>query len=211
MQFHLKNAPGTFSRIIYIILFSVKWKFEIVYLDDIVILLRTPRKHINPTRLVLGLSMEASIKIKIKKWAFFTNEINYLGSIIRPGRLEVSNHTTDAIRALKIPTRQTGLRSFIPSRNEIRWIVLDCVPIPSPLIATLRKSQAKDLERLNEEELIALQTLQKKLISYPLLALARKERRYGLDADAVDRQIRCAVTSARGQHRHTNWGLVKEI
>ena len=37
MPFGLKNAPGTFQRAAEVILAGVKWKFAMVYLDNIII------------------------------------------------------------------------------------------------------------------------------------------------------------------------------
>ena len=37
MPFGLKNATGTFQRIAYIIMASVRWQHALVYLDDVIV------------------------------------------------------------------------------------------------------------------------------------------------------------------------------
>lgn len=100
----LKNAPATFQRAVDILLMTVKWQFALVYLEDIVTFSTTPRQHIEHTKKVLGLLSKAGVSLKLKKCRFFTTTIDYLGHVIRPGRLEIASHTGDAIRGLKPST-----------------------------------------------------------------------------------------------------------
>lgn len=116
-------------------LFSVKWKFALFYLDDIVIFSRTPREHINHTQLVLSLLMGTGVTLKLKSCPFSTNKIDFLGHVIRPGRLEVANRTTDGICDLKEATTKTELRSFIGFCNVFRGSIPNFACIAVPLTA----------------------------------------------------------------------------
>jgi Reverse transcriptase (RNA-dependent DNA polymerase) len=55
MPFCLVNAPSTFQRSMCLILSSVKCKFCLVYLDDIIIYSHTFEKHVDDLGFVLGL------------------------------------------------------------------------------------------------------------------------------------------------------------
>lgn len=46
MPFGLHNAPGAFHRTLDATLYSVKWQIALVYLDNIVIVTKTPEQHI---------------------------------------------------------------------------------------------------------------------------------------------------------------------
>lgn len=77
--------------------------------------------------------------------------------------------------------------------NIFPWFVSNFAQIASPLIEGLRKSQIKEIEQLNEEDLTAFLTLQKKLISSPVLALPKKEGKCTLNTDDCPRQITYAL------------------
>lgn len=105
----LSSAPATVLRVIKILLSSVKWKFDVVYSHDILISSRIPREHINHTGLVLSIFKESGVALELKKYAFFTNEIDYVRCVICLGRLKVAIQTTDPTRDLEIPTAETEL------------------------------------------------------------------------------------------------------
>lgn len=63
--------------------------------------------------MVLTLLREAGVVLKLKKFALFTNSVDYLGHVIRSGLLEIANHTTVAVGELKVPKTVTELRSFL--------------------------------------------------------------------------------------------------
>lgn len=36
---------------------------------------------------------DAGVALKLKKCAFFTDAVEHLGNVIKPGKIEISNHT----------------------------------------------------------------------------------------------------------------------
>lgn len=52
MPFGLTNAHGTFKHIIDIVPSSMKWKFAIVYLDDIIVFLKPNDEHMTHMKAV---------------------------------------------------------------------------------------------------------------------------------------------------------------
>lgn len=92
--------------------FGVKWQFPLMYLDDIVIIYKALQQHRAHNKMVLTLFNKVSVALKLKNRAFFTNRTDYLFHFIRPGRLEGTNHTADAIRKLKVLTTVIELCSF---------------------------------------------------------------------------------------------------
>lgn len=92
------------------ILCTVHWPFALVYLNDIVILLKSQQAHDKHVRAVLTLLNDADIPMKLKKCEFFSSAIDYLGHIVPPGYLAVLQHTTDAGRDMKPSTNITELR-----------------------------------------------------------------------------------------------------
>lgn len=113
MPFGLKNAPGTFQRVIDVILSQVKWQYALVYLDDVIIFSKSVDEHFSHVSTGLQLFKSAGVSLKLKKCSLFTNKVDYLGHVIRPGKLQVAERTTEAIQGLKEPSTVTGMKSFL--------------------------------------------------------------------------------------------------
>lgn len=113
MAFGLKNAPGMFQRVMEVLHKKVKWQCALIYLDDFIILLRTPDEHIRHIRLILTLLQNAGVTLKFKICKFFSNRINQLGHVIQPWPLQVSTDTLDAICRLRNPTTVTEFQSSL--------------------------------------------------------------------------------------------------
>lgn len=141
MPFGLRNAPETLQRAIGVILSSVKWKTELVYLNDIVSFTRTVEDCIAYIAQVLTLLENAGLTLKMKKKFFLAEKIDRLGHFIRPGRLEVSDAITKSIQELQEPTMQKEVRSFLGFCNVFRRFVQNHSKISAPLNRKLRKNQ----------------------------------------------------------------------
>jgi hypothetical protein len=71
MLFGLANAPATFQRAMDVIPSSLKWKFCLVCLDDIIIYSPSHEQHLKDLDLVLGLLSRAGATLKLKKFHVF--------------------------------------------------------------------------------------------------------------------------------------------
>lgn len=80
---------------------SVPWQFAVVYMDDIVVFSKLPKNHIEQGRCVLRKLYKAGVTLKLKKGKFFTETIDYLGHVIRPGSVELAGHITDTVEKLE--------------------------------------------------------------------------------------------------------------
>lgn len=90
----------------------VKFKFLLVYMVCIVISSKAPEQHIGHVRNRLILPKRTDLTIKPTKQRFFTETIDYLGGVIRKGRLEIASQITDAIRGQQPSTKLTERRLF---------------------------------------------------------------------------------------------------
>lgn len=115
----LRNIPTRHETI----LSSFRWQLALVYLGDIVIYSKIPQEHISLTNLASTMFKEAVVALKLKNNAFSTNHINYLGHLTRLGDLRVTNHRSDAIRKLNIPTAVSEIRSFLWLCNVFKRFV----------------------------------------------------------------------------------------
>ena len=54
----------------------------------------------------------AGVSLKAPKCHVFKKSVDYLGHVIRPGRLSLAEKNTQALKQAKHPTTQTELHSF---------------------------------------------------------------------------------------------------
>lgn len=67
-----------------VILSTFQWRFELVYLDDVVIFSRLVDQHVDHLQTVLLLLWRAGVSLKLNKCFFFEYCIDYLGHVIQP-------------------------------------------------------------------------------------------------------------------------------
>jgi hypothetical protein len=91
---------------------------------------------------VLG---NAGLSLKLQKCRFFAETVNYLGHVIRPGRLGVAEKNTEALKVAPLPRTQTELRSFLGLCKVYRRFVPRFSAIAAPLNALLCKGMPPNL------------------------------------------------------------------
>lgn len=56
---------------------------------------------------------ESGVTLNLKKGLFLSDSVDYLGQIIKPGRLEIDDSHTKSLKDVKRPTARSALRSFL--------------------------------------------------------------------------------------------------
>ena len=197
LPFGLRNAPATFQRAMDIILARVRWRFVLVYLDDIIIFSRGAEEHLSHLESVLKLLQEAGATLRIPKCHFFKEQVKYLGHILRPGKLAIYGRNLEAINKAMPPKNKTQVRSFLGMCNVYRRFVAGYTKIAHPLNQKVRKDQPETWETLSPEEIEAFNQLKKSLVTAPILALPREGYPYTLDTDASEYQLGCCLLQAQ--------------
>lgn len=83
-----------------------------VYLHNIIILSRI-KTNIYRMFVKSSYLQNSWRPVNLKKRHFFFRKIGYLGHVIRPGKLELTDHTTDANYNLKLPCNKTKLKLLL--------------------------------------------------------------------------------------------------
>jgi hypothetical protein len=89
MPFGLKNAPTTFMRMMDDILRPFTNTFVVVYLDDILIYIKTWAKHLQYIQKVLHTLQQHKLYANLKKSSFGMDRVHYLGYIVDHHSLHV--------------------------------------------------------------------------------------------------------------------------
>ena len=97
MQFGLINALATFQKQINSILGEHLNKFIIAYLNDIIVYLESEEEHREYVKWVLKRLQEEQMLVAIKKCEFFIRRTNFVGFIIKLGKISMDPKKVKAI------------------------------------------------------------------------------------------------------------------
>src|ERR1700676_1894702 len=113
MPFGLRNGPSTFQRMMQSILAPFLWIFSLVYIDDIVVYLKSYEEHLEHLDKVLQACAKAGLMLAPKKCHFMYTSILLLGQKV--SRLGLSTHK-EKIRAvidIAHPHNRVTLQTFL--------------------------------------------------------------------------------------------------
>jgi len=193
MPFGLTNAPATFQHALDIILSGFKWQVCLVHLDDVIIFSANAEQHIKDVGTVLHRLREAGATLNLEKCTWFSDEVEYLGHIVRPGQLHVHNKNVDALKHAKFPTTKTQLKSFLGMCNVHRRFVKDFAKRAKPLNALTRAEIPPDLPPPTDVAITAFEDLRNALLCPLVLALPKANRKLVVDVDACADQVGCTL------------------
>lgn len=132
MLFGTKNAPATFQRAIEVIDTTVKRQFALVFIDCIIIFLKTPEDHLSQIESSLRLTNNAEKTIKLKIVSLFCSAIDYMGRIVARGKLQVATNATVSIKDLQLSATVYVLRPFLELCKYYRQFVPCFAMLGSP-------------------------------------------------------------------------------
>jgi hypothetical protein len=185
MPFGLTNAPAVFMDLMNRVCGPFLDKFVIVFLDDILIYLKTKSDHEQHLRQVLELLRKEKLYAKFSKCEFWLREIQFLGHVVNDQGIYVDPAKIESIKNWQTPKTPTEIRSFLGLAGYYRRFisnVLTCYEIyflnfinnfsriALPLTALTHKGEPF-IWGTDQEE--AFQTLKQKLCDAPILTLPK--------------------------------------
>ncbi|CAB4408573.1 unnamed protein product [Rhizophagus irregularis] len=180
MPFGLKNAPGTFQRLMDEILKEYIGDFVTVYLDDIMIYSRNFEEHLEHVNRVLNKLKENNMIVKLKKCQFGLRNINFLGHIVGKDGLRPDEKKVEKIKSIKRPETVTEVRSFLGLCSYYRRFIKDFAKIAKPLHNLTKKDTEFEWK---EEQQVAFDILRTKLIEKPILVYPDFDKEFMLITD----------------------------
>jgi len=143
----------------------------------------------------LGLTVDSigGDALNLEKCTWFSDEVEYLGHIVRPGQLHVHKKNVYALKHAKLPTARTQLKSFLGMCNVYRRFVKDFANRAKPLNALTRADIPPDLPPPTDVAIAAFEDLRSALLCPPVLALQKAKRKLVVDVDACADQVGCSL------------------
>ena len=181
MPFGLKNAPGTFQRLMNFVLQEYLYKFVAVYLDDIIIYSKTHEEHLQHLQMVFEAIRKAKLMIKLKKCQFCLPNIPFLGHIVGRSSLQPDHEKIRKIKELPAPQGLTELRAALGLFSYYRKFVKGFSQIAKPITTLLKK----DVPYIwTNDQQNSFDKLKEKLITSPILQYPDFTKEFILYTDA---------------------------
>jgi len=117
MPFGLTNAPVAFQQFINNIFSDLLDVCVMIYLDDILIYSNTMSKHYQYIKEVLKYLCKASLYAKVEKYEFHSELVEYLGYILSPSGLTMSNDKVKIIQDWLKPKKVKDIQFFLGFAN----------------------------------------------------------------------------------------------
>lgn len=177
----LTNAPSSFMRVMNKVFEQFIGDFVLVYLDDILIMSRSPEEHLVHLRRVFQRLRDVSMQVKLSKCKFMQEQIKYLGHILSKDGIRVDPAKVQTLLDWEFPETALGMQQFLGLANYFRKFVADYSRLAAPLYHLTKKGA---LFLRGEEVEHAFKAIKQQLMSPPVLAYPNPELPYELISDA---------------------------
>ncbi|KAA3481547.1 DNA/RNA polymerases superfamily protein [Gossypium australe] len=139
MPFGLTNAPAAFMDMMNRVFQPYLDQFVVVFIDDILVYLRTKEEHDSHLRVVLQILREKQLYAKFSKCEFWLKEVTFLGHVVAAEGIRVDPRKIEAVLDWKLPKSVSKIRSFLGLAGYYRRFVEGFSLIVVPLTKLLRK------------------------------------------------------------------------
>ena len=164
---------------------TVKYKFPMPKLDDILIYSGTVREHLEHLRKLFEVLRKQQLYGKIKKCAFMLSEVNFLRFIIGKEGIKVDPVKVGAITTWPTPTTITHVRSFHGLASFYRRFIKNFSSIMSPLAECTKKG----VFEWTIEAQAAFEQIKGLMCKVPILRLPDFTKPFKVECDASGKGI----------------------
>ena len=123
MPFGLCNAPATFQWLMQNCMGELNFIYCLIYLDDLIVFLRTAEEHLHHLRVVFDHLREYNLKLKPSKCSLFREEINYLAHKVSKAIIHPSNINVKALAEYAPLQTYTEIRAFLGLVGHYRHFI----------------------------------------------------------------------------------------
>nr|GEX26736.1 putative reverse transcriptase domain-containing protein [Tanacetum cinerariifolium] len=190
MPFGLTNAPAVFMDLMNHVCRPYLDKFVIVFIDDILIYLKSKEEHEVHLKLILELLKKEKLIGKFLKCEFWLQEVQFLVHVLNSKGIHVGPNKIKAVKNWKHPKTPTEIRSFLGLARYYRRFIVSFLKIMKPL--TLLTQKNKKFEWCDEQE-NAFQTLKDMLYDASILALLEGVDDFVVYYDASNQGFGCVL------------------
>jgi len=155
----------------------------VVYLDDILIYSNDIMQHQSHVKEVLKRLQKVKLYAKAEKYKFHSDSIKYLGYVLSPAGLTMSDTKVKTIQEWPEPKKIKDIQSFLGFTNFYRCFIFNYSDI---VILLTRLTRKNTLWNFDNDCKIAFNTLKQAFISAPILTYWVLDAQLVMETDASD-------------------------
>ncbi|KAI3750191.1 hypothetical protein L2E82_20820 [Cichorium intybus] len=190
MPFGLTNAPAVFMDLMNRVCRPYLDKFVIVFIDDILIYLRSKEEHSQHLRQVLETLRAEKLYAKFSKCEFWLRKVDFLGHVVSKEGIHVDPSKIKAIESWEAPRTPTEIRQFLGLAGYYRRFIQNFSKIAKPLTTLTQKGVTF---KWGDKQDAVFQTLKKALCSAPILSLPEGTEDFVVYCDASNQGLGCVL------------------
>jgi len=155
----------------------------VVYLDDILIYSNDITQHREHVKEVLKRLQKAGLYVKAEKCEFYSDSVEYLGYVLSPFGLTISDAKVKTIQEWPEPKKVKDIQSFLGFANFYRCFIFNYSNIVIPLTRLTRKDASWNFDENCRK---AFNTLKQAFTSAPILTHWVPDAQLIVETDASD-------------------------
>jgi hypothetical protein len=190
MSFGLTNALAYFMYLMNKVFMEYLDKFVVVFIDDILIFLKTEEEHESHLRLVLEKLRAHQLYAKFSKCEFWLSEVAFLGHVISVGGVSVDPDKVKDVLDWMPPTTVSEIQCFLRLAGYYRRFKKEFSKIAKPMTKLLEKNKAFEW---TSECQASSEELKKCLTSAPVLVLSDLTKKFNIYCDTSRRELGCVL------------------
>jgi len=184
MFFGMTNSPATFQTMMNDMFRTIIAEgIVVVYLDDILIFMKTEEEHEQAVRRFLEILAEHKLFFRLEKCEFHRKQIEYLGLVILENKVAMDPVKVAGVREWPVPENWTDVQAFVGFVNFYRRFIQDFLTIARPLFDLTRSDQAWNWGTKEQE---AFECLKMAVTTAPILASPQDSEPFRIKADSSD-------------------------
>ena len=175
MPFGLCNAPATFQRLMQNCLGKLNLTYCLIHLNDVTAFSKREEEHLQCLCVLFKHFQEHNLKLKLSKYEFFHNEINYLAHHVSNEGIQPSKENLKAVAEFALPQTYTEIQAFLGLVGHYQWFIKGFTWVAqTPHEHLSREGAGKKNEQVmfTSNVQVAFKTLKKACPEAPVLAFA---------------------------------------
>jgi hypothetical protein len=165
-------------------------KFDIVFIDDILVYSKSVEEHEQHLRVVLEKLRAHKLCAKFNKCEFWLEKISFLGHILRAEGVEVDLGKVKTLSNWRQPTNVSEIRSFLDLAGYYQRFIEGFSKIAQPMMELLKKEKKFTWTESCER---SFQELKRRLTTAPVLTLPDIQRDFVVYCDASRQGLGCVL------------------
>ncbi|KAJ3007050.1 hypothetical protein NUW54_g3696 [Trametes sanguinea] len=195
MFFGLTNSPTTFQMMMNDLFRALVLAGKVVvYLDDIIIFTNDLEEHRKIVRQVLQILRENHLSCKPEKCEFETQQTEYLGHIISPGKVQMDPGKVAGVTDWPVPCCKRDLQAFLGFANFYRRFIKDFAKIATPLNRLTGLAEWT----WGQDEQTAFEGIKRAITSAPVLAIPNDDDPFKVECDASKFAVGAELSQKQG-------------